>query len=307
MTERTVRIATRGSQLALTQAQWVADRLSELGQPVELVIVTTRGDVDQRPFSSMEGQGFFTKAVQDELLAGRADLAVHSYKDLPSAGPAGLTIAAVPGRANPLEVLLIAPTGFDGSAEPLPVRAGGRVGTSASRRRRQLAAARPDLQLLDLRGNVPTRVEKLRQGEYDAIIVAAAGLERLELSTKGLLHRELPPEVLMPAPAQGALALEVRSDDNHLRELLQQLHSPEDGELVAAERGLMALLDGGCQLALGAHATRVDGRLQLSAWYEGQGVTVESDSAEQAARLAFEALGEPDPATPAASVEESPK
>lgn len=290
----TIRIATRKSRLALWQAEFVRSRLIAIGHRVELVPVVTRGDVDSRPFERMEGQGFFTKAVQDALLAGQADVAVHSHKDLPSVNASGLEIAAVPERADPRDVLLVSPAAFEESGEGLPLKQRSRVGTSAARRRKQLAAKRPDLELHDLRGNIPTRLEKLRNGEYEAIVLAAAGLGRLELDLSGLEVLTLEPELLVPAPAQGALALEIRRSDYDLASLLTELHSVRDYRAISAERGLMAMLQGGCQLALGAHA-RLDGELvQLRAWYEGQEVVVEHLSPEGAAMLAFDALGRPD-------------
>lgn len=289
----TIRIATRKSALALWQAEFVRTRLAALGHEVELVPVVTQGDVDSRPFERMEGQGFFTKAVQDSVLDGEADLAVHSHKDLPSLSAPGLEVAAVPERADPRDVLLVNPGAFD-EARDLPVEQGSLVGTSAARRRKQVAKLRPDLKLNDLRGNVPTRIEKLRDGDYDAIVLAAAGLGRLALDLSGLEVRVLEPAVLVPAPAQGALALEIRRSDYRLAALLTDLHSVRDYRAISAERGLMAMLRGGCQLALGAHA-ELDGDLvRLRAWYEGESVVVEHSSPEGAAMLAFDALGRPD-------------
>lgn len=289
-----VRIATRGSELALWQAHFVRDRLRALGHEVALVIVETQGDRSRQPFAQMQGQGFFTKAVQDALTDGRADLAVHSHKDLPSAPAPGLEIAAVPERADPRDVLLVRPEAWDESA-PLPVRRGAVVGTSAARRQRQLTFSRPDLEVRELRGNVPTRVEKLRSGAYDAIVLAAAGLARLELDLGGLETRYLEPEVMVPAPAQGALALETRRDDYALAQLLTELHDLRAYRSVAAERGLMGMLQGGCQLALGAHARLDANVVRLRAWYEGELAEVEHPSAEGAAMLAYEALGRPAP------------
>jgi hydroxymethylbilane synthase len=290
----TIRVATRKSELALWQAEYVRARLTELGQRVELVPIVTQGDVDSRPFSRLQGQGFFTKAVQDAVIDGRADLAVHSHKDLPSQAAPGLEIAAVPERADPRDVLLVNRLAFEPGAERLPLASGARVGTSAARRRKQLAAMRPDLDLAELRGNVPTRVGKLRDGEYDGIILAAAGLDRLRLDLDGLEALTLEPEVLLPAPAQGALALEIRRSDYRLAALLIDLHSVRDYRTVSAERGLMAMLQGGCQLALGANAVLDGENVRLRAWYEGLAVVVEHPTPEGAAMLAFDALGRPD-------------
>lgn len=297
---RTIRIATRGSRLALTQSGWVAARLGELGHASELVPVETQGDREQAPFELMSGQGFFTKAVQEALLDDRADLAVHSYKDLPSAPTPGLEIAAVPERIDPRDVLLIRPQVFAPDADAFLVALGVRVGTGAVRRQRQLLHRRPDLDVRDLRGNVPTRIERLRAGDFDAVVLAAAGLQRLGLTPVGLATGDLEvtpldPDLFVPAPAQGALALEIRRDDAALAQVLTDLHHPASYRAVAAERGLMAMLQGGCQLALGAHATVTDGVITLTAWYEGRQVHVDHPSAEGAAMLAYEALGRPDP------------
>lgn len=278
-----VRIATRGSRLALWQAEWVAARLQAQGVRSELVIIETQGDREKVAFSQMQGQGFFTKAVQEAVLEGRADLAVHSLKDLPSAptleyrhrraagaASVGLRLAAIPPREDPREVLLVRPQAVDADAPTLPVRKGARVGSSAVRRQAQLARLRPDLERLELRGNVPTRVEKLRRGDYEAILLAWAGLKRLGLDLSDLEVCVLEPRVLVPAPGQGALALECREDDTRLRRVLEKLDDPTARLTVGAERGLMARLQGGCQLALGASARVVDGGLELLAWYGGR-------------------------------------
>ena len=240
---RPIRIATRKSDLALWQANWVKGRLEVLGEPAELVLIETQGDRTQgdgTPFRLMPGQGFFTKAVQDAVVEGRADVAVHSHKDLPSLRMAGLELAAVSEREDPRDVLLVRPEAFEPSAATLPLKWGASVGTSAARRQAQLKHLRPDVGVRELRGNVPTRVRKLREGGYGAVVLAAAGLSRLELDLSGLEAS-----------------------------LLTELHDPAAYKSVAAERGLMAMLDGGCQLALGAHAVLSGGLVQLTAWYEG--------------------------------------
>ena len=295
MSKKAIRIATRKSDLALWQANWVRARLEGLGHEVALVLIETQGDREQGAFRLMQGQGFFTKAVQDAVLAGDADLAVHSHKDLPSAPMPGLEIAAVSERADARDVLLIAPQAYDAQAQGLPIKEGATVGTSAARRQKQLVHLRPDLMPQELRGNVPTRVQKLRDGQYDAIILAAAGLSRLELDLTGLQVVSLEPQVFVPAPAQGVLALECRRDDWELAQVLTDLHSVTAYHAIAAERGLMSMLQGGCQLALGAHAVLEDQEVVLTAWYEGQQVTVRHASSEGAAMLAYDALGRPAP------------
>ena len=304
---RNIRIATRKSDLALWQANWVREKLEALGHTVDLVLIETKGDKTQsgnKPFAQISGQGFFTKAVQDAVLDGRADMAVHSHKDLPSALFDGLEVAAVTKRADPRDVLLVrkkkeeSPSTFNLQPSTAPqasiaLRKGATVGTSAVRRQKQLLALRPDLEVKELRGNVPTRVQKLRNGDYDAIVLAAAGLERLELDLSDLSVHPLEPSVMMPAPAQGVLALETRRDSYDIASILTELHDNETYKAVAAERGLMSILQGGCQLALGAYATYRQGMVNLSAWYEGQTVNVQNPSSENAAMLAFDALGRP--------------
>lgn len=282
-----VRMATRGSRLALWQAGWVKAQLERQGVPVELVVVETQGDRESLPFAQMQGQGFFTKAVQEAVLNGEADLAVHSYKDLPSARPAGLVVAAVPPREDPREMLLVRAEALDEAAHGLPLRQGAQVGTSAVRRQAQLGQLRPDLVLKELRGNVPTRVDKLRRGAYDAILLAYAGLRRLELDLSGLYTQVLPITAMMPAPAQGALALECRQDDLRLQALLQPLDDPQARRTVAAERGLMQRLAGGCQLALGAWAQETPQGLMLLAWYGGRRYQALADTSEAVAEAVY--------------------
>jgi hydroxymethylbilane synthase len=293
-----LRVATRKSDLALWQANWVKGRLEGLGHAVSLVLVETQGDKDYQPFATMQGQGFFTKAVQDAVLDKRADIAVHSHKDLPSAPVAGLEIAAVTERADPRDVLLVRTEMFDDLAQNLPLLEGATVGTSAVRRQRQLLSLRPDLVVKELRGNVPTRVEKLRSGsenskQYDAILLAAAGLERLQLDLSDFKVIALEPTFFVPAPAQGALAVECRREDFEIASVLTELNDMNTYRAVSAERGLMAMLQGGCQLALGSYATFEHGTVKLTAWYEGQFVQVENKNSEGAAMLAFDALGRP--------------
>lgn len=300
---KTLRIATRKSDLALWQAYWVRDRLSELGHDAELVLIETQGDRDLQAFHLMQGQGFFTKAVQDAVIADEADVAVHSHKDLPSALMPQLEVAAISERADPRDVLIVRPEALDAdaaslpTAASLPIREGAVVGTSAARRRSQLHHLRDDLDVRELRGNVPTRVQKLRDGEYDAVVVAAAGLARLELSLEGLEPHFLAPDVMVPAPAQGVLALECRRDDFEVASLLTDLHDVTTYKTIAAERGLMSMLQGGCQLALGAHAVLKGDTIELTAYYEGQRVSVQHPSSEGVAMLAYDALGRPAPQT----------
>lgn len=285
-----VRIATRGSALARWQARWVQSQLLNDRTESELVIVETQGDRETSAFRSMSGQGFFTKAVQDAVLEGRADIAVHSLKDLPSAVTPGLLITAIPAREDSREVLLVHPDAVDTQAPTIPVRIGARIGTSAVRRQAQLECLRSDLERLELRGNVPTRVEKLRRGEYDAILLAQAGVKRLGLELCDLEVRVLEPSVIVPAPGQGALALECRRDDADVIGLLEKLDDADARLTVAAERGLMARLDGGCQLALGASARRHGSGLALLGWYGGKSFEVTGSSPQDVAARAHERI-----------------
>jgi hydroxymethylbilane synthase len=299
---KTVRIATRKSDLALWQARWLEGQLHARDYAAELVLIDTQGDRNRAPFAQLSGQGFFTKAVQDAVIAGDADIAVHSHKDLPSAPVPELEVAALSDRADPRDVLLVRPDAYlaeqadDGSpALTLPLQLGAKVGTSAVRRQKQLLSLRPDLQVQELRGNVPTRIGKLRAGEYDAIVLAAAGVRRLQLELSDLHLYFIPPQVMIPAPAQGVLALECRRDAYDIASLLTEVHHKDTHRCVAAERGLMAMLQGGCQLALGAHAMWDGQKLTMHCWYEGNYQVVEHPSSEGAAFLAYDALGRPAP------------
>ena len=252
-----LRIGTRGSDLALWQARHVAGLIAgRLGAETEIVVIRTRGDrIQNVAFHKMEGKGFFTKELQQALLENRVDLVVHSLKDLPTEEPEGLALAAVPGRTVPSDLLLAAKgTLSPDHADPLGLPRGAVTGTSSLRRAAQLLALRPDLELAALRGNVPTRIRKLREGAYGAIVLAAAGVRRLGLDLDGLDVLELPPEVMLPAPGQGALAIETRAEGPE-RETLATLHDGAAGRCVAAERELLRLLGGGCHLPLGALAT----------------------------------------------------
>lgn len=261
-----LRLGTRGSQLARWQAEWVASRLTELGRAVELVEVHTRGDRQQAgPISAIVdgagaasgGQGVFTKELQRALLDGEVDLAVHSLKDLPTTPVEGLVVAAVPERAAVADVLV---SPIADKIDALPH--GARVGTGSFRRRAQLLSRRPDLVIGDLRGNLDTRLAKLDRGEHDAILLAEAGLTRLGWTER--LAGRIPPEELLPAPGQGALGIECRTDDAATRAALAPLDHPPSHAAVAAERAALARLEGGCLAALGAWA-RFDGdALRLS-------------------------------------------
>ena len=234
-----LRLATRGSALARWQAEWTAGRLGQLGHECELVIVSTRGDRFQGPISDSTPQGLFTREIQAAVLAGEADAAIHSLKDLPTQPAEGLVLAAVPPRAATADALVS--LRFT-SIDALPPDA--IVGTGSVRRRAQLLAYRPDLVVADLRGNVDTRLRKLDEGRYDAIILAAAGLERLGLSDR--IVQRLPAEIMLPAPGQGALGIEARADDQAVLAALAALDDWATHAATTAERVMLAAIGGGC-------------------------------------------------------------
>lgn len=243
-----IRIGTRGSKLALWQANWVADQLRKLGYDIHLEIIATQGDISTQPLSQVGGQGLFTKEIQRELLASRVDVAVHSLKDLPTQPVPGLTLAAVPQRETTADVL-VSQTGAH--FEDLP--AGSRVGTGSSRRAAQLRHWRDDVVVLEIRGNVDTRLAKLAAGDYDAIVLAAAGLTRLGLKER--ITQVLPVEFMLPAIGQGALGLECRVDDAVTREALAALNHAESMAEVTAERSLLLAMLAGCLAPVAARAT----------------------------------------------------
>jgi hydroxymethylbilane synthase len=252
-------IASRGSQLALWQARWVEGRLTELGHECRIEIVKTTGDkMPEAPLAQLGGvtggKGLFTKEIEEALLDGRADLAVHSLKDLPTELPDGLAIAAVPQREDPRDAVV--------GRKLADLAAGAVVGTSSLRRAAQLRRARPDLHIESIRGNVDTRLRKLDEGQYAAIVLAAAGLNRLGWADR--IAEILPPETMCPAVGQGALAIETRTDGPG-RDACAALIHPPTLAAVTAERALLRTLGGGCQLPIGAHAQVEGENLQLYA------------------------------------------
>jgi hydroxymethylbilane synthase len=251
-----IRIGTRGSALALWQAEHVRDRLLALGHAVELRVITTTGDrVLDRRLDSVGGKGAFLKEIEETMQAGEIDLAVHSLKDVPVELPRGLSLCAILERADPRDALL--------SAGPrlADLPAGATVGTTSLRRQALLRALRPDLALADLRGNVDTRIRRLREGRFDAILLAMAGLTRL--GRAGEVTEPLDPRQFVPAPGQGAIALECRDADTAVREAVAPLDHAPSARAVGAERAFLAALGGGCNVPLGAHAFAVDGELEL--------------------------------------------
>jgi len=276
-----VRLGTRGSQLARWQAQWVAQRLAGFGAQVELVPIVTTGDRhSEGAIGTLGDRGVFTKEIQRALLDGRVDLAVHSLKDVPTERVPGLVLAAVPERAPVADVLV---SRRWPSLEAVPQ--GGILGTGSLRRRAQLLAVRPDLQMRDLRGNVDTRLRKVQEGQYDAIVLAEAGLRRLGLAAH--IAQVLPPAIVLPAVGQGALGLETRQEDQALQELVARLDHQPTRAAVLAERAMLAALGGGCLTPIAAWGRVENGALVLT------GRVLAPDGSE---RIEAELAGPPDAA-----------
>jgi hydroxymethylbilane synthase len=273
----TLRIGTRGSKLALIQTNLVADALvaAHPGLDIELVTITTHGDADQQSsLSTGEGQGWFTSAIQQALSQAEIDLAVHSYKDLPTRRPPGLMIGAVPVREDPRDALVSA---NGQSLRGLPD--GAVVGTSSPRREAQLRELRPDIVLKPIRGNVDTRIAKVDGGDYDATVLALAGLRRMGLA--GRANHVFGFEEMLPSPAQGALAIECRVTDRETRDLLAAIDDAETRAAVTAERSFLATIDAGCSFPAGAHAEQFGTTLKLSALVANNGRIVRSKMAGQ--------------------------
>ncbi len=248
-----IRIGSRGSDLALWQANHVKRQLEELGCSVDISIITTQGDAIQHlSFDKLEGKGFFTKEIEQALLDNTIDLAVHSHKDLETNQPEGLKIACVSEREDPADLLLIAKGSIDAS-KVWNLKENAIVGTSSARRKSQVLRFRDDVQIRDLRGNVPTRIQKLRDNQYDAILLAKAGVDRLEIDLSEFDVFVMDPTEFVPAPAQGVLALQIRESDTALFETLQKMNHPEVQKRIAVERKVLNLMQGGCQLPLGVY------------------------------------------------------
>lgn len=244
-------LGTRGSRLAVWQAEWVQARLQEIAPSVTVALrrIKTSGDmIVNVPLAAIGGKGLFVKEIEEALLRGEIDLAVHSMKDVPTILPDGLDILCVAAREDPRDVLISRDAL---SLDHLPK--GARVGTSSLRRQAQLLHRRPDLTVQILRGNLDTRLRKLRNGEYDAVVLAAAGLRRMGWSNE--VTEYLPPEVSLPAIGQGALGLEGRREDGFVQELVAPLEHRPTRTAVTAERALLERLEGGCQVPIAAHAT----------------------------------------------------
>jgi hydroxymethylbilane synthase len=287
---KSIRIASRGSKLALAQSEQIRDMLLNLSSDMEITIVkiSTRGDRDKSDFlHKSESVGFFTSEVENAILDGRADMAVHSLKDLPTAYRAGLMVAAIPQRQSPADALVASAQVT--SIEDLP--AGTTVGTSSLRRIAQLRHIRDDLECVPLRGNIETRVSKVASGKVDAILVACAGLNRLGLADK--ISAILPPEEFLPAPGQGALAVQIREDDSELTELVSQIDDRDSRITAEAEREVLKAMHGGCSIPLGAYAKISGDTITIDAMIsdiEGHGFVKRSKTAplEQAKTCAGE-------------------
>jgi hydroxymethylbilane synthase len=245
-------IGSRGSALALWQARYIAARLESLGVETRIEIIRTTGDkIQDVPLAKVGGKGLFTKEIEEALLAGGIDLAVHSMKDVPAELPEGLTLAAIPEREDPRDAIV-------GAA----LSAAKKIGTSSLRRAAQLRALRGNVEIETLRGNVDTRLRKLEEGRYDAIVLAAAGLRRLGWEDR--IREWIPVEIMCPAPGQGALAIETR-EAGEAREIARRLDHAETRRAVEAERALLTVLGGGCQVPIGAYAVLEDGAIHLRA------------------------------------------
>jgi hydroxymethylbilane synthase len=256
MSDQKIRIATRGSELALWQARHLTTELANLGYEAELKIIVTKGDAIQHlSFDKIEGKGFFTKEVEDALIAGEADVAVHSMKDLPTASPDGLILGALSYREDPRDCLLVRTEAID-ETQVLKLKPNAIVGTSSARRKAQILHLRADVTTKDIRGNVPTRINKLREGQFDAILLAKAGLERLALDTNDLLSIPLHHREFVPAPAQGVLAYQCKADDIKMRKILAKIHHADVADCTNVERKVLEMMDGGCHLPLGVYCEK---------------------------------------------------
>lgn len=257
-----IKIGTRGSALALWQAHHISGLIGT--DRTEIVIIKTKGDtVRNVSFDKMEGKGFFTKEIEDALLEGTVDCAVHSLKDLPVDDAPGLALAAITKREDPSDVLLIRSDRYD-PGNTIPVVKSAVIGTGSLRRAAQILHEMDTLRVKPLRGNVPTRVKRLREKKFDAVILARAGLKRLDSDLSGLVEFTLPYSYFLPAPGQGALAIQVRADDSRLLEELVFLNDENSARAVRAERAFLNQFGAGCHVPLGALAYIEEGGIRLS-------------------------------------------
>ena len=258
-----IRIGSRGSALALWQAEHVKERLEALGHAVEVRVITTTGDrILDRPLESVGGKGAFLKEIEEAMLVGEVDLAVHSLKDVPTSLPDGLALCAILERGDPRDALV-----SRSGTRLVELPSGARVGTASLRRQAQLRARRPDLAVVDLRGNVDTRIRRLREGRFDAILLALAGLMRLGRAAEAT--EALDPDLMVPAPGQGAIGLECREGDRGVSEAVILLNHEVTARAVAAERAFLARLGGGCNVPLAAYAVADGEGLRLQGLVAG--------------------------------------
>ncbi|MBN1192350.1 MAG: hydroxymethylbilane synthase [Coriobacteriia bacterium] len=254
-------IGTRGSKLAVWQSEYVKAQLEQMtGLPVNLKIIKTTGDkILDVPLAKVGGKGLFTKELEVELMAGTVDLCVHSMKDVPTELPDGCIIAAMPERVDPRDALVSGASGYDLISLP----DGAKVGTSSLRRVAQVRALRPDLQIVDVRGNLDTRMRKAEEGEVDAVILASAGITRMGWADR--ISHYIPTTQMISAVGQGAIGIEIREDDEFMLHVMERIGHPETMECVTAERIVMRKLEGGCQVPIGAYARYEDGTLTMDA------------------------------------------
>lgn len=249
----TIIIGSRGSDLALWQARFFQKELKNLGHESEILVIKTQGDkIQHLTFDKLEGKGFFTKELEDALLESKIDVAVHSLKDLPTTPVSGLVVGGLSHRADPRDMLLINPNSKFKSAKDF-TQGAPKIGTSSARRKSQLKQLFPGCECEDIRGNVPTRIEKLVSQNFDAIILAKAGLDRLEIDVTAYNPHAFAEAELVPAPGQGVLAYQCAQENIEMRNILKQLHHTEVGYCTNVERGVLNALEGGCQLPLGVH------------------------------------------------------
>ena len=261
--DRKIIIGSRGSDLALWQANHILRKVQKLGLTAELKIIATQGDkIQDLNLDKLEGKGFFTKEIEEALLNKEIDLAVHSQKDLPTSSPEGLKIAAVSEREDAAELIIIRKECVDNSLK-LGFKKNAIVGTSSPRRKSQLLAFRTDSQIEDLRGNVPTRIQKLRDKKYEAIMLAAAGVERLKINLSEFKVLRLDPKEFISAPAQGVLGLQIRENDHELFEYINKLNSEKVQDTIGIERKVLNLFEGGCQLPLGVYCIKEDNKFKV--------------------------------------------
>lgn len=282
-----IRLGTRGSKLALWQSNWVKGELEKLGHSVELIKIKTQGDVKTGPLAQIGGQGLFTKQLQIALHEDQIDLAVHSLKDLPTEDAAGLTIAAIPQRETTADALCFAKQVVHGSLDD--VSEGATVGTGSVRRAAQLLHLRPDLEIREIRGNVDTRLAKLDSGEFDAIVLAAAGLSRLGLEDR--INFTFDQQQLLPAVGQGALGLETRSDDATTNEAVSKLSHRESYSAALAERSMLRSLFAGCLAPVGARCEIAGETLKLTGVVLSRDGRVRIEASDERSLDEYETLG----------------